>query len=180
MPVSPSPIAPEESSKEEPFEEQEPLEEDEAPERANEEGPIDSSPYSDSSSSDDPTYYEWSKVQVEECTTLEIGLEPLQQVERAASPPLSPIASKILFLAYKWTPQIEVWIMEDSIRVYEVRESSQEPLQDPIPESPTDWAISVLVPRVARHANKMHCTEDDLFSLRMEVRLLTNRVYELR
>lgn len=54
--------------------------------------------------------------------------------KRAASHPLSPRASKRPCRTHRWNPQIYEWIDKD--KSYEVGDSSQAPLQHPIPQSP--------------------------------------------
>lgn len=101
---------------------------------------------------------------------------PIPSKKRVASLPLSPRASKKLYPTHKWAYQVDKWIIEESIEFYEIRESSQAQLRDHILKDPTDWVISLLVLRIARHDDSIHRTEMDLISPRRDVRILTDRV----
>lgn len=89
MLVPPSPIQVEKELDEddEPFEEEKTLEEEESLEEANNKDPVDSSPYPNSSSSDDPADHVEAEVQVEDETIRESDLKPLQPMEVLSSTP---------------------------------------------------------------------------------------------
>ena len=70
-------------------------------------------------------------------------------------------------------------IKVDSIGMYEGAESLKTPSKDPVLEDPTNRAISIVVPLVERHGERIYHVEVDHGSMREEIRLLKDRVREL-